>query len=346
MKSLRVALDLVLIGMICAAPDGRASQPGGLTAPAEHDGQPRAAGIAHREMPIEHRYLHLPVRTGAVKKQMKLSVDGRTIREFEIELAEKEPEFWVFVDLDGFRGKTLRIEVEPPGTDSHALDAIKQADDIPDSQHVYHEANRPQFHFTSRRGWLNDPNGLVWQAGVYHLFYQHNPFGWSWGNMHWGHAESTDLVHWQERPTALYPRQFGDWCFSGSAVVDAHNTGGFQTGSQPPIVVAFTSTGRGECIAFSNDRGKTWQEYEGNPVVKHAGRDPKLVWHEPSRRWIMAVYDEAGGRQGIAFHTSPDLKQWTFGSKIDGFFECPDLFELAGRWRTWKDTLGAARRRR
>ena len=198
----------------------------------EGGGQPRTAGTAHREMPIEHRYLHLPVRTGAAKKRVKLSVDGRTIREFEIELAEKEPEFWVFVDLDGFTGKTLRIEVDKPEADSRALDAIIQADDVPDSKHVYHEANRPQFHFTSRRGWLNDPNGLVWQAGVYHLFYQHNPYGWSWGNMHWGHAESTDLVHWQERPTALHPRQFGDWCFSGSAVVDAHNSGGFQSGSR------------------------------------------------------------------------------------------------------------------
>jgi fructan beta-fructosidase len=294
----------------------------------EGGSQPRASGAAHREMLIEHRYLHLPVRTGAAKKRVKLSIDGRTVREFEIELAEKEPEFWVFVDLDGLTGKTLHAEVDKSEKDSRALDAIIQADDVPDSKHVYHEVNRPQFHFTSRRGWLNDPNGLVWQAGVYHLFYQHNPYGWAWGNMHWGHAESTDLVHWRERPTALYPRQFGDWCFSGSAVVDEHNSGGFQTGSQPPIVVAFTSTGRGECIAFSNDRGKTWQEYQGNPVVKHAGRDPKLVWHEPSRRWIMAVYDEADGRQGIAFHHSPDVKHWTFGSKIDGFFECPDLFEL------------------
>ena len=100
--------------------------------------------------------------------------------------------------------------------------------------------------------------------------------------MHWGHAVSPDLVHWKELPTALYPPQFGDWCFSGSAVVDTHNTGGFQTGDEPPLVVAFTSTGRGECIAYSNDRGRTWQEYPGNPVVKHAGRDPKLVWYEPA----------------------------------------------------------------
>ena len=193
---------------------------------------------------------------------------------------------------------------------------------------MYHEAHRPQFHFTSRRGWHNDPNGLVWQEGAYHLFYQHNPYGWNWGNMHWGHAVSPDLVHWEERPTALYPREFGDWAFSGSAVVDTKNTAGFQQGNHPPLVVAYTSTGRGECIAYSNDRGRTWSEYQGNPVVKHAGRDPKLIWFAPARHWVMAVYDETGGRQGIAFHTSTDLKQWTYQSKIEGFFECPDLFEL------------------
>ena len=223
---------------------------------------------------------------------------------------------------------------------------ITEGDDIPDAAVVYHEVDRPQFHFTSRRGWLNDPNGLVWQAGTYHLFYQHNPYGWNWGNMHWGHAVSPDLVHWKELPTALYPRKFGDWCFSGSAVVDEHNTSGFQEGDQPPLVVAFTSTGRGECIAFSNDRGKTWKEYPENPVVKHPGRDPRLVWYGPGRHWVMAVYDETGGRQGIAFYTSPDLKHWTFQSKIEGFFECPDLFELPVDGRPAQDPVGPPRGRR
>ena len=96
----------------------------------------------------------------------------------------------------------------------------------------------------------------------------------------------------------------------------------------PPLVVAFTSTGRGECIAYSNDRGRTWTEYAGNPVVRHAGRDPRLLWHEPTKRWVMAVYDETGGARSIAFHSSPDLKTWRFESRIDGFFECPELFEL------------------
>jgi len=180
---------------------------------------------------------------------MKLSLDGQTIREFEIELAEGKPDFWVFTDLAPYRGKTLRIDLDELDPHSRGLGSITQAEEVPDAGLVYQEAHRPQFQFTSRRGWHNDPNGLVWHAGAYHLFYQHNPYGWNWGNMHWGHAVSSDLVHWKERPTALYPRQFDDWCFSGSAVVDTHNTSGFQQGTEPPIVVAFTSTGRGECIA-------------------------------------------------------------------------------------------------
>jgi fructan beta-fructosidase len=160
------------------------------------------------------------------------------------------------------------------------------------------------------------------------LFYQHNPYGWNWGNMHWGHAVSKDLFHWKEQPIALYPKAFGDWAFSGSALVDKDNTSGFGKGKKPPLVLAYTSTGRGECIAYSNDSGQTWREYEGNPVVKHKGRDPRLLWHAPSKSWVMAVYDEGKG-QAIAFYTSPDLKKWTFASKIAGFFECPDLFEIA-----------------
>src|SRR5207302_4061796 len=129
-------------------------------------------------------------------------------------------------------------------------------------------------------------------------------------------------------PIALYPQRFGDWCFSGSAVVDGNNTAGFRKGDEEVLVAAYTSTGRGECIAYSNDQGRTWNEFAGNPVVKHAGRDPRLLWHMPSKQWVMAVYDEFDGKRWIAFHTSPDLKTWRFRSRVEGFYECPDLFEL------------------
>ncbi len=280
------------------------------------------------DLVMEHRYLHLPVHTGGRKSRVRLMTDDKTtIREFDIELAEGEPDFYVFSDLAAYKKQNLKIHIDELASPK-TLDKFIQSDDVPDAAGMYSEAHRPQFHFSSRRGWLNDPNGLVWQDGEYHLYYQHNPFGWGWGNMHWGHATSPDLVHWTEQPIAIYPREYGDWAFSGSAVEDTHNTSGFQQGSKPPLVAAYTSTGRGECIVFSNDRGRTWTEYQGNPVVKHNGRDPRLFWHEPSKQWVMAVYNEDLPRQSIDFHTSPDLKAWTFASRIDGFYECPDIFEL------------------
>jgi fructan beta-fructosidase len=200
---------------------------------------------------------------------------------------------------------------------------------VPDADTLYKEKHRPQFHFTSRRGWLNDPNGLVYFEGEYHLFYQHNPYGWNWGNMHWGHAVSKDLIHWQELGEALYPRQHGDWCFSGSAWVHPLPPGEATPAKSDMLALAFTSTGRGECIAFSRDKGRTWTESPHNPVVKHRGRDPRVFRHEPSKSWVMAVYDEEKGRS-IAFYScaADDLKDWTFQSRTDDFYECPDLFEL------------------
>jgi fructan beta-fructosidase len=292
--------------------------------------QRRGTETLRRELTIKWRYLHLPVTTRAAKRRMKFVVDGKTVREFEIELAAEKPQHWFCADVSAFHGKMLAIECPLP-IGSKALDAIAASDEWPAAEDLYKEKHRPQFHFTSRRGWLNDPNGLVYHNGQWHLFYQHNPYGVNWGNMHWGHAVSRDLVHWQEQQIALYPRQFGDWVFSGSAVVDQHNTSGWGKADRPPLVIAFTSTGRGECIAYSLDDGKTWTEFEGNPVVRHAGRDPRLLWHEPTRQWVMAVYDESEAkptRQQIAFYTSKDLKKWLFQSRIAGYFECPDLFEM------------------
>lgn len=290
--------------------------------------QRRQLEPVRREIVASKKYLHLPVKTGAPGRRMRLLVDDVVAREFEIELAESEPQFFVPCDIEPFRGQTVVVEVQKLPAGSQALDGIVASDDYPDSAHLYQEALRPQFHFTSRRGWLNDPNGLVFLDGEYHLFYQHNPYGWNWGNMHWGHAVSRDLVRWRELPEALYPREFGDWAFSGSAVVDHQNTSGLGTAQAPALVATFTSTGRGECVVFSTDRGRSWKEFEGNPVVKHAGRDPRLLWHQPTRRWVMAVYDETEGKQWIAFYTSPNLTSWEFSSRIEGYFECPDLFEL------------------
>lgn len=280
---------------------------------------------AQRELLVEKRFLHLPVRNGAPQRRLKVMQGDVVVREFEIEIGAR-PDFWIFLDVSQWKGQKLVLRVDRSNEPS-LLEAIVQSDSVPDEDKLYAEKDRPQFHFTSRRGWLNDPNGLVYHKGLYHLFYQHNPYGWNWGNMHWGHAVSEDLLHWKEQPIALYPKRFGDWAFSGSAVVDAKNTSSFKKGDEDVLVLAYTSTGRGECIAYSNDAGQTWTEYEGNPVIKHPGRDPKLLWHEASKQWVMALYDEVKGRN-ISFYTSPDLKKWTYQSRIDGFYECPDLFEL------------------
>jgi fructan beta-fructosidase len=288
---------------------------------------PRALRDITRELTLEHRFLHFPVKTGAKKCRVALLVQGAIVREFEIELAD-DPDWWAHLDVGAWHGRTAVLRVDRLAEDSAALQRVNQADELWDAKDVYREPLRAQIHFSPRRGWNNDPNGMVYAQGEYHLYFQHNPYGWGWGNMHWGHAVSRDLVHWEELPIAIYPRQFGDWAFSGSAVVDRLDTSGMKRGEDDLLAAAFTSTGRGECIVFSRDRGRTWTEYTGNPVVKHQGRDPRLLWHAPTKRWVMAVYDESDGKQWIAFYTSPDLKAWTFRSRIEGFFECPDLFEL------------------
>ncbi len=283
---------------------------------------------ATREIIAEKRLLNFPVKTGVPKRNVTVFVDGKPLRYFEIELADAAPDWWAPLDISGWAGRKLRVQVDKLAEDSQALTQLTQADALKGGEHLYREPLRAQFHFSPRRGWNNDPNGLVWSQGEFHLYFQQNPYGWNWGNMHWGHAVSRDLVHWEELPIAIYPHAPGDAVFSGSAVVDKDNTSGWRKGDNDLLVAAFTSTGRGECIVYSNDRGRTWTEYEGNPVVKHAGRDPRLLWHAPTRRWVMALYDELDKKQWIAFYTSPDLRQWEFASRIEGFYECPDFFEL------------------
>lgn len=207
------------------------------------------------------------------------------------------------------------------------------------------EKYRPQFHFTPAENWMNDPNGMVYYDGEYHLFYQHFPDGNKWGPMHWGHAVSTDLTHWEHLPIALYPDSLG-YIFSGSAVIDYKNTTGFGTEGNPAMVAIYTYHDMAgekagnidfqtQGIAYSLDKGRTWTKYEGNPVLKNPGirdfRDPKVSWYEPEQKWVMilAVKDRA------EIYSSKDLKSWTkeseFGEAIGahgGVWECPDLFPL------------------
>ena len=290
------------------------------------------------ELLLRKKYLNFPVKNGAKKRLIHLIVDGKVTREFDIELAPNEPDFWVFLEIGAFKGKkaTLRIDKYDPAR-TKGFDSVYQADTYIGEENVYREKLRPQLHFTSRRGWNNDSNGMVYYDGEYHLFYQHNPFGWNWGNMTWGHAVSTDMIHWTELGDAIHPDRLGT-IFSGSAVVDVNNTAGFQTGDEKVIVCIYTSAGGTnpmskdqpftQSIAYSNDRGRTFTVYEGNPILGHingGNRDPKVIWHTPTAQWVMALYLDD---RDMAFFTSKDLKSWEFQSKIKCFHECPELFAL------------------
>jgi fructan beta-fructosidase len=284
-----------------------------------------------RDVIIDRPYLNFPVKNGAPSKRVTLSADGKELHGFDIELADGTPDWWAFFDATPFRGKTLTVKVNKLAEDSRGLSSVEQTTEIKDSDDLYHEPLRPQFHFTSRRGWLNDPNGLVFFKGEFHLFYQHNPYGWNWGNMHWGHAVSKDLVHWRELPVALYPDEHGTM-YSGSAVVDWNNTGGFQAGQEPALVAMFTAAGHPftQGLAYSNDRGRTWTKYKNNPVLGHLvaeNRDPKVVWYAPENKWVMALYLD---HTDFAIFSSTDLKHWEKLSdfKLPGDAECPNFFQM------------------
>jgi sucrose-6-phosphate hydrolase SacC (GH32 family) len=316
----------------------------------------------------QRRYLNLPVRNGAAMRQMSVSIAGEIEYGFDIELADGEPDWWAFIDVQNFHGKTLTVALDDAGP-SAPLDGVHLSDRIVDEETLYRETRRPQLRFSSRRGWLNDANGMVFFDGEYHLFYQHNPYGVAWGNMHWGHAVSSDLVHWEELPIALYPDDSGP-VYSGSVVVDWNDTAGLQRGSDPSLIAIYTAFGDlpTQCIASSADRGRTWQKFEGNPALPAmasapSSRDPKVFWYAPDNKWVMVLYldqvhpDE--DRQLVAFYlgqldpatytgltmddlrlrwrensfgffSSSNLKEWTKMSEIalPEDAECPEFFEL------------------
>ncbi|MEZ2414643.1 glycoside hydrolase family 32 protein [Muriicola sp. E247] len=225
----------------------------------------------------------------------------------------------------------------------------KKADQVQNGQDTVAISNedlyRPNFHFSPKKGWMNDPNGMFYYNGYYHLYFQHYPDGTTWGPMHWGHAISTDMISWKEQPIALYPDKLG-YIFSGSAVVDVDNTSGLSEENKIPIIAMFThhdmeADKSGEVIdetqsiAYSLDEGLTYTKYEGNPVVENPNirdfRDPKVNWDEERKQWTMVL---AAGQE-IMFYASKDLKKWelisTFGEGIgnhEGVWECPDFFQL------------------
>ena len=235
----------------------------------------------------------------------------------------------------------LFVGCKDSGNKNQSLEAYN----IEESLNGTGEQFRPKFHFTPEKNWMNDPNGMVFYKGNYHLFYQYYPKDNVWGPMHWGHAVSKDLVHWERLPIALFPDELG-YIFSGSAVVDWENTSGFGTKENPPLVAIYTyhdpdgekqetDTFQTQGIAYSLDSGKTWIKYGDNPVLKNPGirdfRDPKVIWHKQIKKWIMSL----AVKNQVYFYSSENLKDWNlesqFGKDIGahgGVWECPDLFPL------------------
>lgn len=283
---------------------------------------------------------------------VELLVDGQRVR-FSTGPESEELE-WSSWNVKEFAGRDARLRIFDSATAGWGhinVDHLIQTDDPPqrfDLQHKIAEYRkssgymdeplRPQFHFSPEINWMNDPNGLVYHDGEYHLFYQYNPAGNSWGHMSWGHAVSGDLVHWKHLPLAI-PEEDGIMAFSGCCVVDHHNTSGLGVDGKPPMVAVYTGHGHGKQVqnlAYSNDNGRTWTKYENNPVIDISNpdfRDPKVFWHQISGRWIMVV--SLAREKVLVFYASDDLKNWIeqsrfgpAGVKEKSNWECPDLFEL------------------
>ena len=307
-----------------------------------------------REIALTGKLLLIPIAKGQAPPDknhdaVKLSVrvDGHLVHDLALHLAQtqEEVEWWAALDMSKHVGKHAVLAMSDL-TDSSGLALIQSSNQERYVMPLYDEALRPQFHFSQRLGWNNDVNGLVYENGEWHLYYQYCPVALHHADKHWGHAVSKDLVHWEELPIALYPMtQAKGQCFSGSAVVDHQNTAGFQTGAKPPIVAVFSDFGAGvgEALAYSNDHGRTFTYYDGNPILKHPGNDPKVIWYKYGKNaqplnaaaeklgghWVMAVYDFTRGfDKNTAFYTSIDLKKWSEQSHLTGYGECPEIVEL------------------
>ena len=281
----------------------------------------------------------------------ELIIDGKVVR--TATGRDSETLTWQSWDVREYRGQTgkLRIFDRATGGWGHILfdellltDQPRQSpfagrlSDYRRSEQYYLEPHRPGFHFTPEINWMNDPNGLVFFDGEYHLFYQHNPYANEWGHMSWGHAVSEDLLHWKHLPIALHD-EYDLMAFSGSAVVDLDNRSGFGEDGKVPLVAIYTGHGFGkqtQDLAYSVDRGRTWTKYAGNPVIDIGEadfRDPKVFWYWPTSKWVMVVSLAAEKR--IRFYSSSDLKVWNLLSEFGPAgvqkktnWECPDLFEL------------------
>ena len=277
----------------------------------------------------EKNYILLPIEEKANEAKVTLLVKNQMVSVMNVRLAVDKVDYWVPYEIAGLDVASTLLDIQGVKEEAVCWKEMKLSDSF-DKQN--REKYRPVYHFTPEYGWMNDPNGMVYKDGEYHLFYQYNPYGSMWGNMHWGHATSKDLIHWEHLPIAIVPDGLGT-IFSGSCVVDENNTSGFGKGA---IVAFYTSAGRSQTqsMAYSLDNGRTFHKYSGNPVVTSNVwdfRDPKVFWHEDTKKWVMIL---AVGQE-MQLYSSPNLKEWTYESSFGegqgahgGVWECPDLIQL------------------
>jgi len=283
---------------------------------------------------IDKRYLELPVNSVLKEKKLIFRNNGVLILDVTCKLDPKTYDSVQYLDLGRFLGQELELECQPKIPFFPTL-----VNSLP-NENLYVERYRPALHFTSARGWLNDPNGLIWYEGNYHMFFQHNPCDTCWGNMHWGHAVSRDLLHWKEKEIALFPDEMGTM-FSGSAIVDTQNLTGFQNGAHQVILLYYTAAGdtsllsKGvkttQCLAYSTDGGDTFQKYHNNPILPHLvdiNRDPKIIYSSETGTYLMVLYLT---EHQYALFASRNLLNWTKMQEISlpNDAECPDFYPLS-----------------
>lgn len=291
----------------------------------------------------QKRYILLPVEEKESETKIKIIKDGHSMQAINVRLATGKPDYYVPLDIRRFgKDGSVLLDLNFNGNyrtignieDYSCWQLMKESDTFDTTNR---EAYRPVYHHTPLWGWMNDPNGMFYKDGVWNLYYQFNPYGSIWGNMTWGHATSRDLVHWQYEGTPVEPDALGT-IFSGSAVVDSSNTTGF---GKDAIVAMYTTAAENQTqsLAYSNDGGKTFTKYSGNPTLTAKEpdfRDPKMIWNEATKEWNLVM---ATG-QKMNFYSSKDLKNWKYESSFGegygchkGVWECPDLMQMAnGKW--------------
>ncbi len=287
----------------------------------------------------DEKYLMLPVQENIDDARINVLVDGKIAETIYVRLAKSKTDYLVPFDLSPYKGKKVVLDVVTPQGRGSVREAKEDACwkgitltetlDIQDKEQQY----RPLYHHTPLYGWMNDPNGMFYKDGVWHLYYQYNPYGSKWQNMTWAHSTSKDLVNWNHEPIAIRPDGLGS-IFSGSCVIDHEGTAGF---GKDAVVALYTSAGTSQMqsLAHSNDNGATFTPYPGNPILtlESEARDPNMFWNDETKEWNLVLAHALDHE--ILFFTSPDLKTWTLRSGFgkgegcqDGVWECPDLFEL------------------